>query len=279
MTKPSNFGRALIAGLVLLSATAGAATPEGRDVPVIVELFTSESCSSCPPADQVLTHLVNTQPIKGVQVIALAEHVTYWNHLNWKDRYAQEQFTARQRHYGTALPSSVYTPQMVIDGHDELIGSFLDQAKRAIARAAKAPKARLQLTTEDDSVRSDAINLKVHISELRNALGRHRADLWVAITEDRLSTGVKGGENRGRTLHHTGLVRSLHKVGTVRAGLHGEITLDGRVPLAADWSREQLKVVAFVQRRGLKQIVGAAAVPLATLGASREVVPAVAQRD
>src|SRR5258707_14554463 len=129
-----------------VSTEPNAAKPAGANAtPVVVELVTSEGCSSCPPADEVLSKLDKMQPIDGVEVIALGEHVDYWNKLGWIDPYSSEDFSRRQSRYSDAFKQdSVYTPQMIVDGLDEFAGGNMERARMAIARAAQAPKASIQ---------------------------------------------------------------------------------------------------------------------------------------
>ena len=116
---------------------------------MILELFTSEGCSSCPPADIVLAALAKGQPVPGADILALELHVDYWNSLGWADPFSNPAHAVRQRAYGDAFKQrSIYTPQLVVDGHAELLGSSGDAAKEAIAAAARAPKARVAITRE-----------------------------------------------------------------------------------------------------------------------------------
>ncbi|HST20285.1 MAG TPA: DUF1223 domain-containing protein, partial [Blastocatellia bacterium] len=125
------------------------ATAEPASVVVLVELFTSEGCSSCPPADKLLTNLDQTQPIKGVQVIALSQHVDYWDQFGWKDPFSSADFSQRQLEYMKALHTKdVYTPQMIIDGQTEFVGSNLARAREAITKAASLPKASVSLAVK-----------------------------------------------------------------------------------------------------------------------------------
>src|SRR5580765_6039090 len=130
---------------LLTLALASLATAQPR-TPVIVELFTSEGCSSCPPADRLLAHLEKEQPISGVQVIALGQHVDYWNELGWPDRFASRAYTARQQDYGRGFTiESVYTPQMVVNGQAQFTGGDAERATREIRKAAEGPRARVVL--------------------------------------------------------------------------------------------------------------------------------------
>ncbi len=126
-------------------ATAGT-SPEAR-TPVLVELFTSEGCSSCPPADELLANLAKSQPVAGALVIPLSEHVDYWNHLGWSDPYSSRLFSERQSAYAAAFRNSgVYTPQAVVDGGVELVGSDQSKMQSAIASAAREPKLHVVVT-------------------------------------------------------------------------------------------------------------------------------------
>src|SRR2546426_7678566 len=133
--------------LMILMSFAFAALAESPRTPVLVELFTSEGCSSCPPADMLLGRLQQSQPVAGVEVITLSEHVDYWNQLGWTDPFSSAGLTERQRQYAAALRGDgVYTPQIVVDGKSGFVGSDSQKALRAIAEAAKAPKAGVRLS-------------------------------------------------------------------------------------------------------------------------------------
>ncbi len=231
-----------------LMAALAAAQPR---TPVIVELFTSEGCSSCPPADRLLADLEREQPIRGVQVIALGEHVDYWNELGWPDRFSTKELTARQRDYGRKFViDSIYTPQMVVNGQAQFTGGDAGRAAREIRKAAEAPRARVEL-----SLQGDAVHLNV--GDLPN--GTREADVLLAVTETDLATDVKRGENRGHVLRHAGVVRSLTSLPRIDPKKAGAYTADARVTLAPEWKRENLTVVVFVQDRSTGKIIGAAA--------------------
>ncbi len=228
-----------------LAAACLAVAPAHAAAPVIVELFTSEGCSSCPPADAVLERL------EAGGAIVLGEHVTYWDHEGWKDRFSAEAFTLRQEEYVRRFRiNSAYTPQMVVNGEAEFVGSDEGRARQEISKAAREAKAKVELAPDDGGV-------VIKIAEL--AAGAKGADVILAVTETRLDTDVRGGENGGHKLRHTGVVRSLSIVGRVD-GKAGDYSARARYRLDPSWKRENLKLVVFVQDRASKKIWGAAAI-------------------
>ena len=218
--------------------------------PVLVELFTSEGCSSCPPADTLLQDLERLQPIAGAQVIALSEHVDYWNSLGWRDPFSNHQYSVRQEQYARAFHLwSNYTPQMVVDGRTEFVGSNAAKARDAIVRAGQQPKADVSLQWKDGK-------LSVHAAHVPSGANWK---VMVAVAESGLRSSVGSGENSGRTLAHTAVVRWLREAGSVRDGaFQGDVD----VTLAKGWNRDHLQAVAFVQDAATRQIAGAAVAAL-----------------
>jgi hypothetical protein len=236
--------------VLLCVLAAGALTAQSR-VPVIVELFTSEGCSSCPPADNVLSRLEHDQPLDGVEVIALGEHVDYWDQLGWKDRFSSPLFTARQQDYGQAFHlQSVYTPQIVVNGQAETLGSDGPAASQAIRAASRGPRASVSMSVTPNNYLSFEVR---HLP-----LGTTTADLLLAITESNIENAVQKGENAGRRLRHAPVVRTLTKLGQLDAAKNGAYTATARLILNPDWSRANLKLVLFVADRRTHRIVGAA---------------------
>jgi hypothetical protein len=228
---------------LLLAIVALGAQPQPPRVPVVVELFTSEGCSSCPPADAVLSKFASQQPVPGVQVIALGMHVTYWDQLGWKDAASLVDATARQQDYGRVFGEDhVYTPQAVVDGRDELVGSDEAALTHAIERAARQPHARVSLSVTANGA---ALVAHVSISDLPADV-KEKLRTVLLVTEDGLTSVVKRGENGGRTLHHDAVVRRLST----------SVEL-GTIP--PDWRRDRLQVVALLQGAKSRRIFGAAA--------------------
>lgn len=249
---------ALAACFLLLTGrrtpTLAAATPR---TPVIVELFTSEGCSSCPPADDVLSDLVRTQPVPSAQVIALGQHVDYWNRLGWTDPFSSHAFSVRQNEYAHFFrQGEVYTPQMVVDGRTEFVGSDRGAALQAIARAARTPKARVEIAYAS----GDRNSLQVRVDGLPALGPGDRALAFLALTEDGLRSDVRNGENAGRSLRHVGVVRRLILLGTVPASRPWTAT--PALPLITGWNRTRMQAVVFVQEQNGRHILGAAALPL-----------------
>ena len=228
--------------------------------PVLVELFTSEGCSSCPSADKLLAKLAKSQPIEGAEVIALEEHVDYWDHIGWKDPFSTADFTKRQYDYSMHFHlDSIYTPQAVVDGQREFVGSDEDKTVSAISEAAAQQKAKVDLhVTSEDAMQ---VHLSVSVDKLPARSGSTQVVL--AVAEDDLQVQVKSGENSGRNLIHHGVVRRLVTLGKMqdKAGFTTQIT----VPLDRQWWRENLRLVAFVQSESSRRILGVGTVRLTAL--------------
>lgn len=234
-----------------LSESNMAVVPGAAPVPVMVELFTSEGCSSCPPADVLLSKL-DQQPINGVDIIVLSEHVDYWNSLGWQDPFSSADFSERQRAYGDAFrTSSVYTPQMIVDGQQQFVGSDEKRAHAAIIKAAKATRAKveLQLTSNKD--------LSINITDLPAVTQDDTAEVLLAVTESNLSSDVARGENAGRSLKHTAVVRGLQTVGEVAAGSN-KFTANVAVPSNTAWRKDNIRIIVFIQERRTRRVLGAA---------------------
>ncbi len=200
-------------GVFVVPRVLAEPTNDAERIPVLVELFTSQGCSSCPPADKVLREL-SQQPIDGVQIIPLSWHVDYWNRLGWTDPYSSETATVRQQTYATDLNArGLYTPQMVIDGNTEFVGSERSRAFDTIRAAAKSKKITIHLTTKQ---MNDDITMRA-VAE-----GGASFDDWnvlLVLTEDHVSTDVKRGENNGRTLQHTAVVRASTPMKELKSGV------------------------------------------------------------
>jgi len=245
--------RILIFGL-LVAMVAGLAPAQT----VVVELFTSEGCSSCPPADRVLLALETSRGPRsvvpaGVEIIALGEHVDYWDQLGWKDRFSSPLFSARQQDYGKAFRlESVYTPQMVVNGQKEVLGSDSRAVRDAIGKAAREPHAEVAISM------TSAETVSFRVSKL--APESREADILLAVTENGLVTPVYGGENSGHELRHAAVVRSISSLGRLDPKRPGEYSAVAQLNLRPDWTRSNLKLVVFVQDRTTRRILGAASI-------------------
>ena len=242
----------------LVSGTQGAVV--ATRVPVLVELFTSEGCSSCPPADALLQSLAETQPVAGAEIVALGQHVDYWDRLGWKDRFSSSALTSRQREYGRALHvDSIYTPQIVVDGQAELVGSDTNGARRAIAKAVSEPHASLSIAIE--AAGGDRLAVSASAADLPKLSRADRADFVLAVTESALRSDVRAGENKGRVLTHAAVVRELKTMGEA-AGL--PLSARTEVGIAPGWQRDHVTIVVFVQERASRRVLGSAAAPLSS---------------
>lgn len=226
---------------------------------VVVELFTSEGCSSCPPADAELRRLEREQPVPGVEIIGLGEHVDYWNYLGWHDRFSSPVFSTRQAQYHRQVfpHGVVYTPQIVVDGVTEALGSDPAAIREAVAKAASRPKLAMRLRAT-----RAASSLTVGVGV--DGVPQRQAAVVLIAVEDGLTTDVRRGENRGRTLSHDAVVRYIETVAQVDAG-QPIPDLERSVPLGADWDVGRVRVVALLQDTASLAILGAAEVPIAAL--------------
>ncbi|MGB2592566.1 MAG: DUF1223 domain-containing protein [Candidatus Acidiferrum sp.] len=257
----------LVLGMLLLvmpklapPRAAAAQSPEAKAdrVPVIVELFTSEGCSSCPPADELLSKLETLQPVKGAEIIGLEEHVDYWNQDGWMDPYSDAAWTARQQEYVYKFKGkSPFTPQMIVDGQSQFVGNDSKEALNAIREDVRQAKAQVSITTEA-STKKDAERLEVRVGNATGSVGQEPADVWVAVTEQGLGNAVKAGENAGKDVKHATVVRSLHKIGSLYAKDASPFDAHQEIKFKSNWKRENLRIVVFVQERKSLRILGAA---------------------
>ena len=236
--------------LLLLVCLAFHTSPAFAQQPVVVELFTSEGCSDCPRADALITELDQEHVAGNAELILLEEHVDYWNSQGWTDRFSASFYTQRQQDYIREFHlASPYTPQIVIDGHLQGVGNNATAVRRMIAEASSSPKpssvslrfaspGKLGVTVEDTSQ------------------GRHR--VLLAVTEDDLTTNVRGGENGGRVLKHSAVVRELKTLGTTS---NGKFETTANLPAKSDWKKQDLRAIVLVQDTRSGLILGAASIP------------------
>jgi hypothetical protein len=239
-----------------------AARPSGIEASsVVVELFTSEGCSSCPPADALLAKLEADQSIPQTRVIALEEHVDYWNDLGWVDPFSGRNWTLRQQNYAGSLGNgNPYTPQMVVDGRTELVGSRERQALQAIAKAAKEPKTEV-LVRPRPAAGPHTARWDVSVGRI-DAAGNDTAEVWLAVTEAGLHSSVTAGENSGHELAHASVVRWLQKIGVATRSVDSSFSQAVTEDLKAGWNRQHLSAVVFVQEKKSRHILGATLVPV-----------------
>ena len=231
----------LIALAVLDSPTAAAADnlPARRDGAkpfALVELFTSQGCSSCPPADQYLRDITTHARKNNLRIFTIGFHVDYWDYLGWRDPYGSSKFSQRQRQYARQQQSStVYTPQMIVNGMEAFGGFRREQGKRAIDKALKAePRTRLQIV----SARKNKNKLSVKFE----VVGQGSADvLNIALVERGILTDVRRGENAGLALSHENSVRQFISL-PIKAKA-GEVALE----LPKDVNLNRSSVVGYVQ--------------------------------
>lgn len=244
---------AALSGVFTLAPRVGVAQgTQTNRTPVLVELFTSEGCSSCPPADALLAKLDHDQPIDGAQIIVLGEHVDYWDGQGWHDRFSSHEYTDRQSEYSSRLHfPDVYTPQMIVDGTEQFVGNDAAHAQRAIQHAAQTPKVTLTLSRPV----VDGRKISASVSAPTSATTNPHADLYAALVDPTDTTNVSGGENGGHRLQHVGVVRNLQRVGSLKKLAAGPVSFSLNAP--ADAKPGEMRVVVFAQQSGQGEVVGA----------------------
>jgi hypothetical protein len=223
--------------------------------PILVELFTSEGCSSCPPADEFVQKLDTLQPVPGAQLIVLSEHVDYWDHEGWKDPSSSHAMTERQGGYVHALGlDTAYTPQIIVDGDREMRISDAHQVENVFQQAVAAQKLPVRIGTVSIDQGNSGL-LRTHVEADTNP-DKHTADVYVAIALDHLESQVLHGENGGRHLTHVAVVQQITKVGKLEKGK--AFAEDVQLKLKPGTGLNDIRVVAFVQTPGPGKLLGAA---------------------
>jgi hypothetical protein len=235
----------------LLFVTGLRPDPPAPRTPVLVELFTSEGCSSCPPADAMLASLLTDQPVAAAEIIALELHVDYWDRLGWKDPFSSRTFTERQEAYSRAFGGAeVFTPQMVVDGRDHFVGSDRGEATKAIAAAAGRQHLPLAVSAR---LRDAALRMTIDLPAAPR--DGEAVDVFAAIIEDDLTSVVRRGENGGRTLKHMAVVRKIETLGSLEPQA---FVAEGQWKLERGWTSARIRTVVWLQGRQTKHVYGAA---------------------
>ena len=251
-------------GVMALSSQENPKPPVSHDSPVVVELFTSEGCSSCPPADAFLAKLADEGPAHSLQIVALEEHVDYWDEQGWRDPFSSHNWTTRQNDYAGVLGNkNPYTPQIVVDGSVECSGGRPQLALQTIVQASARAKTTVTLSqSQGPAGKPGTENFSVQIGKLTPSARGGAAEVWLAVTETGLHSSVTRGENAGHELSHAAVVRSMRKIGEAKPDHDVAFSLDAAIPIRNEWKRENLKAVAFVQEKNSRRILGAAEIPL-----------------
>ena len=226
---------------LMLAGTALAGDSGHARVPVLLELFTSEGCSSCPPADSLLAKLDREQGIAGADVIVLSEHVDYWNHLGWADPFSSALYSERQREYASHLDGQTYTPELVVDGAKGFVGSDEREAGQAIREAAQRGKTAVRISAERVEKKT---RVTIHIDDAPEGT------LYLALAHDARKSEVLRGENAGRGLSHVAVAYSIEKVAKLEHGRNADVERMVTVKPGA-----LTRIVAFVAQPGSGRVL------------------------
>jgi hypothetical protein len=245
-------------GFMVCSSVAVFGQSTAAPTPILVELFTSEGCSSCPPADALLQKMDAFQPVPGAQLIVLSEHVDYWDQEGWKDQYSSHELTNRQKGYVSELGlATAYTPQIIVDGTAELHANDPQQVKSAFEKAVKDAKIPISLASVNFEGPQEAAVVRGHL-QVDAGSENHNADIYIAIALNHAETQVLRGENQGQTLTHVAVVQEMVKVGKVQK--KGSFSQDFLVKLKPGTKPGDVRIIAFVQEPGSGKVVAAASV-------------------
>jgi len=214
---------------------------------VLLELFTSEGCPTCPPADANLAFLEREQPFADTEIITLALHVDYWNSVGWKDAYSSPVFSRRQQIYSQALKIyQSYTPQMIVDGQTEFTGNNMAKAQKAILNAAKVSKAYIEIMPTLDKLKIKITDVPAH----------ETATVFLAVTESNLASNRKGAAKTGANTGQISVVRNLLSLGILTAA-QTNLEIEAALQIQPEWKNENLKLVVFVQENASRKVFGA----------------------
>ena len=250
-TAPTADGRRL----QVENKTATAETSSTNAHPILVELFTSEGCSSCPPADALLERMDTSPPVSGAQFIVLSEHVDYWDHDGWKDPNSSPALTERQAAYVRTLGlKTAYTPQLIVDGTSEMRANDPQQADKVFQEAAAARKVPVRIgEVSVDAGHPTVLRTRIQAD---GSSDEHNADVFVAVALDRVESQVLRGENTGRHLTHVAVVQQITKIGKLPKGKTFDESVQLKLKPGTD--PKNVRIVAFVQEPGPGRLLGAA---------------------
>lgn len=251
---------AIVAALLTLTCVFSqkredaAGPPNDTRYPILLELFTSEGCSSCPPADKWVASLDSRQPISTAQIIVLSEHVDYWDHDGWKDPFSSAALTERQGEYERKMGlGDVYTPQMILNGATVISLAHKEKVEQAFQDADAAPAVSVHINSAAiDSGQPGILRGRVEV----DANPREHGDVYVVTALDQADTQVLKGENGGHHLSYVGVVQNITKIGKLEKGK--SFARDFTVKLKAGTDPKNLRVIAFVQEPGFGKVIGAA---------------------
>ena len=248
-----------IAILILVGFSAAAdrswAATDSSASPLLVELFTSEGCSSCPPADVWLQQIDAAQPVPGVRLIVLSEHVDYWNHDGWKDPFSSSWISDRQSAYVRALGlKSPYTPQVIVDGTTDLQLSDAQQVEQTFQKAATTPKLSIRILQAAVDPKNPGV-VRVQVEVQGNSTNRS-ADIYEVVALDHAESQVLRGENSGKHLTHVAVMENLTKIGRLEKGKTFSREVETKLKPGTDPGN--VRFIVFAQEPGPGRVLGVA---------------------